>query len=224
MPTLKQSTSLKTILAAGLLTALSACNGLLSPVYDDDPGETEETFGFVKIAEGDTPGMLYIDATDYKHWNYIDFHSNTITTLPVDQDPPADLAWDIALHRYDVKTNQGAALQTAFKSIGSLIGYGRMPQGNYTEDVVADSVVIADISRMTEGIIEYITTQYNPVVSLWLNYDLMTMPPIYHYVDDVFVVRLRDNTHLALHLDSYTNDKGTKGYMHISYMYPLQLP
>lgn len=52
-----------TILSAGALLALQSCNGIMGGIYDEPPTETMETVA----------GQLYIDASDWTEWHYIDF-------------------------------------------------------------------------------------------------------------------------------------------------------
>lgn len=46
-------------------------------------------------------GRIYIDATDYTEWHYIDLLNKEVVTKNVDEDAPVN--WDFAIHRYDAK-------------------------------------------------------------------------------------------------------------------------
>lgn len=67
---------------------LSACNGLFSSVYDTPDADTGSEFGFVSAATDNTPGKIYIDATDYERWTYINFNDMSIDTLDVNDPEP----------------------------------------------------------------------------------------------------------------------------------------
>lgn len=42
--------------------------------------------------------------------------------------------WDLAIHRYDVKTNGGEVLETDYQSLSALKNAGSMPQGTFVAD------------------------------------------------------------------------------------------
>lgn len=66
------------LLAAGAaVTVLPSCNGILSGIYDEPPAETDETVA----------GQLYIDASDWTEWHYIDF--GALADLPEGGNPSA---------------------------------------------------------------------------------------------------------------------------------------
>lgn len=62
---MKQNKGIFTIVAPLALTILTGCNGILAGVYDEPPSE-EPTVAV---------GELYIDASDWKTWHYIDLPS-----------------------------------------------------------------------------------------------------------------------------------------------------
>ena len=89
------------VLTMGLF---SACD-LLENVYDDPVVEKQE-------------GQYYVDATDYAQWVYVNLHTPvpTITTSTISLDDLTETGapqeWDIAHHRYDVKTNGASVMMT----------------------------------------------------------------------------------------------------------------
>ena len=60
---------------AALLTAVSlpSCNGIFEGIYDE-PSVIDE-FGFTKVEQATSSGTIYIDATSYTRWNYLDFET-----------------------------------------------------------------------------------------------------------------------------------------------------
>lgn len=69
---------------------LPSCNGIMSGIYDEPPVETTETVA----------GQLYLDASDWTKWHYIDFQA--LVDLPEDGNPSA--LWqtlDIPTRRID---------------------------------------------------------------------------------------------------------------------------
>ena len=66
---------------AALLTAVSlpSCNGIFEGIYDE-PSVIDE-FGFTKVEQATSSGTIYIDATSYTRWNYLDFETFALDTL-----------------------------------------------------------------------------------------------------------------------------------------------
>ena len=87
---------------ATLLLSLPACNGIFEGIYDMPTSGTGNEYGFILIDEGTRTGRIYIDATDYTEWHYVDLHGKQVTTTPVGEAAPE--TWDFAVHRYDTKT------------------------------------------------------------------------------------------------------------------------
>ena len=106
---------------AALLTAVSlpSCNGIFEGIYDE-PSVIDE-FGFTKVEQATSSGTIYIDATSYTRWNYLDFETFALDTTFIAEDgsETGDVTegWDFAVHRYDVKTNGGRVIETSFTSM-----------------------------------------------------------------------------------------------------------
>lgn len=75
-------------LIAGLL---SSCNGIMDGIYDDAPLDTDFSEGFNLV---DVSGRmtLYLNATKYDEWHYLDLSNRTVVTFPI----PTELTgeWD----------------------------------------------------------------------------------------------------------------------------------
>lgn len=204
-----------------LVALLPSCNGIFHGIYDSDDEKTYSRFGFVEYDPSRNSGTVYIDATDYTQWVYLDFHGRTATAAGMEaEDAPAD--WDIAVHRYDVKTNGASALETGITGLEIFVSSGEMLQGDYVEDVWTTDRIIVDMSGMMDGNIGYSESWYNSEISKWIDVDTGTMPPVYSMSRKVYAVKLSDGTNLALKLSNYMDASGVKGYMTIEYVYPLE--
>lgn len=207
----------------GALLSLSACNGILEGIYDQPTTDTEYGYGFNSVDTDDkATGMVYVDATSYSRWIYIDFHSQKIDSAEITPDAQVPENWDIAIHRYDVKTNEGTVLETGFTGLSTLLSSGSMPQGNYVADEWTTDKIIIDMSTMADGYLGYAESDYNAELSKWLNVDKSSMPPIYTPSNKVYLLKLKDGTIAAIRLKSYMNAIGVKGYMTLDYIYPLE--
>lgn len=217
------SFSLKQILL-GMTTLLSfsACNGILSGIYDEPIEEVIKEFGFIEVNKATKSGTIYIDATKYEQWIYIDFHNYEIDSLEITKGMTDPQSWDIAVHRYDTKTNGATVIETGYTGLEAFKSSGKMPEGTYVADEWTTKQVMIDVSGMIEGNIVYAETNYNPELSKWLHVDTSSMPPSYSPSQKVYVIKLKDNTCAAIRLVNYMNAKNVKGFMKIDYIYPLE--
>lgn len=200
------------------MSSFSACDGIFDGIYD--------TYT-VTVSEGSD--SLTVDASEYAKWTYINLETKeTVATRIVDEtgaeEPWEDGGslpddWDIALHRYDVKTNGGAVLETSYTSMDDLLDSGEIPEGNYVEDT-ADSITI-DMSGMMSGVIGYAAATLNPELAKWIDVDTSTMPPVYTLSGKVYVLRLQDGTYAALYFVS-RNWNNVSGNILFEYIYPLE--
>lgn len=209
------NTIFKYTMILGAAMSLSACNGLFENIYDA-PTETE-----MEIKEN---SFSQIKTVEYTEWAYIDFSGRKVTTVKIGKEYESEIPdnWDIAIHRYDIKTNEGAAYQTSYTSFDALKANGKLPDDkDFVKDEWTTDKIAIDMSGMMEGNIVYTDSYYNSVLSTWLNVDTSTMPPIYTMSNQVYLIRLKDNTYAAIRFTNYTNAKGIKGYIDFDFLYPF---
>ena len=200
------NTIFKYTMILGAAMSLSACNGMFEGIYDD-PIEAE-----MEIKES---SFSQINATEYTNWVYIDLSERKAMTVEIGE-------WDLAIHRYDIKTNEGAAFQTTYTSIDDLKASGKLPaEENFVKDEWTTDKIAIDMSGMMEGNIKYTEDYRNDILSGWLNVDTSSMPPIYTMSNQVYLIRLKDNTYAAIRFTNYTNARGIKGYIDFDFLYPL---
>lgn len=208
----------------GAILSFPACNGILESIYDRPSADTGlgQGFNYMNDDSGAT-GTVYIDATSYTRWTYIDFHTRKIDSVEITPDAALPGQWDMAIHRYDVKTNEGAVLETGFTGLNTLLSSGSLPQGTFVTDEQTTDKIVVDMSTMADGYLGYTESDYNAELSKWLNVDKSTMPPIYTPSNKVYLLKLKDGTMVAIRLKSYMNALGVKGYMTFDYIYPFEL-
>ena len=113
-----------------MLLPFSACDGILEGIYDSPAASDSNELGFIRTDPSTHSGTIYIDATDYRRWTFIDFHTQKVDSVNVtDSEQKEPEEWDIAVHRYDVKTNAGAVLETGFTGFSALRNADAMPEG-----------------------------------------------------------------------------------------------
>lgn len=195
---------------------LSSCNGLFDDIYDNVADDVVSEYGFTKLSSDVEVGTIYIDASSYTKWIYLDFSEHRTDSVSVFDDAPQN--WDLAIHRYDAKTNGGAVAETDIEDF-SLLSTAKI--GEYVSDTFTTSKIVTDMSTMMDGYLSYVESDYNTVLSQWLNVDTSNMPPTYTLSNKIYILRLADGSKAALKLENYMNESAIKGYMTIRYMYPL---
>ena len=214
----------------GILSLLGLCSAcdMLEGMYDDtldDPGtDTPEDSTLVQSDE-----QYYIDATSYTQWVYVNLHTATPTitvstiNLADSTETGAPEEWDLAQHRYDVKTNGAAVMMTDYHSIEALEAAGMPENPAWVEDEWSEESITIDMSHMLEGYLTYAPGYKNTEAGKWLNVDISNMPPTYTMHDNVMLYRFSDGTYAAVQLaDFISNDRyQTKGWMTVNYKYPI---
>ncbi len=196
---------------------LPSCNDVLGDLYDE-PVATSE-YGFVEVCTESKPGLIYINATDYTTWTYIDFENRRIDSLYVNDPAPSD--WSFAVHRYDTKTNNAKVIATTLTDINEARAWTDAGNVEGAGDIWTTDKIVTDMSTMMDGYLSYADSYYNPVLSGWLNVDTSTMPPEYTMSDKVYILLLQDGKRAAVKLADFMNSAGIKAYMSIQYVYPL---
>lgn len=196
---------------------LPSCNDVMNGLYDE-PVATSE-FGFVETCTSDRPGLIYINATDYTTWTYIDFKERHIDSLSVTD--PAPSRWSIAVHRYDAKTNNAKVFGTNLTDINQARSWKKPDNEQGVADVWTTDKIVTDMSTMMDGYLSYADSYYNPELSEWLDVDTSVMPPIYTLSDKVYIIQLENGERAAVKLIDFMNTAAIKGYMSIQYIYPL---
>ena len=202
-------------MAAMLFTSCE--DGLLKGLYDEAQEKSE--YGFIRTETMNSHGSVYINSSAYTQWVYIDFANEETVTVDMTAGGEAPDNWDMAVHRYDTKTNGGSAVMTEYTSVEDFAASGTVLSDEaFTEDIWTEDVIATDMSGMMDGNIVYAEDWYNPELSLWLDVDTSTMPPVYTMSDKVFVLKTADGRMYALKLENYMNSAADKGYMTIQYM------
>lgn len=203
-------------LLAGMALVLPACNGIFSDIYDTPDISADADYGFVEICTPTKPGRIFVDATSYTDWVYLSFDGHKVISQPVTEDAPA--SWDLALHRYDAKTNGGSVAISEAKTLEEA---ATAPCGDFTKDIWTTTTIVTDMSTMMDGYLSYEPSFYNAILSEWLDVDTNTMPPIYTLSGKIYILRLSDGSRAALRLVDFMNTASIKGFLTIEYIYPL---
>lgn len=122
--------------------------------------------------------------------------------------------WDLAFHRWDVKTNGGAAVESAETELENL---KEIPTEGYKEDTENNEITV-DMRKMQGGKIGYATDFVNEVLSGWMNVDMHNMPPAYTMNEKVYVFKTAAGKFIKVKFTDFTDDKGKKGHVTFKYV------
>lgn len=212
------------LLVMGMIAiSFPSCHGILDDIYDE--AEEKNEFGFIRVDPESQSGTIYVDAHSYTQWTYIDFDGKEIYVTNIDKEKGKEIEsqpekWELALHRYDAKTNQGAVLETSYSSLSELKSAGKLPEGTFVADI-QDKVAV-DMSQMMDNNIIYAESPVNKEIGKWLNVDTSQMPPIYTLSNKVYLLKTKEGKYAALFLSNYMSNGFQKGFMTIDYLYPLE--
>ena len=115
-----------------------SCNGTFDDIYDEPSKNTEGQYGFKNVDLAKNSGTVYVDASSYTRWIYLNFHDRTIDSLEIKSGNAEPEKWDVALHRYDAKILDGGAMETEFTDLNAFVNSGKLPAGEFTADVAGE--------------------------------------------------------------------------------------
>lgn len=233
------------------LSFLHSCDGLFEGIYDDAPVDDTFEEGFHPGAQSNRFRLMldatsyeewiYIDLHNRtlerkpvpktltgewdgrSGWTYNLVEGSKYTpfkTIKTDAQQDAEV-WDMAIHHFDVRTNDGSAFETSYASLNELPESSeQFKHMDFTKDAWSTTQVITDLKEMMGFRVGYQNITVNEVLSKWVVMDFSNPPPVYSTSDKVYILRLKDGTHAAIRLDSYISPAGTKGFLTADIIYP----
>lgn len=178
---------------------------------------------------------ITINATSYADWTYINLETGATQVVKdysrwyyAGTDTYADaqasesditIDWHIAIHRFNVKTNNGGAVETSATELANLTA---IPSSGYTSDVeiTTDSGVITDLSGMMSGNVGYASSgTINEVLGNWVTRSGSMGAYVYTLSGMVYVVKFADGSYAKLKFTDHSNDEGTTGHVTFAYEY-----
>ena len=203
---------------AALTSALVSCGGNAqkAPIDNINLEDTTavESFGFSN--KDFFSGSIYVNASSYADWQYIDLENAEITSVKVGEAAPEK--WDFAVHRFDVKTNGGAGFETDFDDLSKVADIQSVESLDFTADATVSDKIIVDMSGMMQGKVKYAEDSYNPCISKWMDMNMKNMPPEFNLSDKVYLLRTAEGKIYGLHFKNYVNKSNELGYLTIDYI------
>lgn len=129
--------------------------------------------------------------------------------------------WDIALHRYDVKTNGAWAVEMIDSEMDKVT---TIPDSTFVADIKTDSLII-DNSGMMNNKVGYASSNINEVLNKGIEFDSKTMPPTaanWSMSNKIYVMKLKSGEHAKIKFTDYSNDADVKGHISFEYVYPFK--
>lgn len=177
----------------------------------------------------DNPISKVIDTKDYTQWTYFSFEKGIIGTYTEDGfDYKNSLDWDIAFHRWDIRTNsglsgkgKGGALETKFTTLSARELSNAGGLGSFTTDeMIKTYMAPPNMQAEDDNTDQRVDVPANTVLGKWLTVT-MSMPPKREINNNVFIVRTANGEFAAIKFTNYMNEKAESGYVNFSYLYPL---
>ncbi|MDE5610670.1 MAG: HmuY family protein [Odoribacter sp.] len=153
-------------------------------------------------------GEATVMADEYDEWTYFNFVTGDTAVLTIQKKAVGDsytyevdaeaekaLSWDIAVHKYNIRTNGGLVKELNTENFDAVTLADVLAD---EEEMVADTEgsVMADMSNMMSGFVGYQYVKLNKELGHWvIATPTGTMPPYtYELNKNVFVVKVNGKT------------------------------
>ena len=215
----------KSILAMALLALFTtSCSD-----DDDEPKlPTSEGVKEMTVSTADYSEWIYINlktgetqsATVAGPWKYIGGEDEVMDEKNPDMKGSVPANWDIAVHYYEIRTNEGMAVATTATDFAQVT---ELPATGWESDKAVkaeDQTIIVDMKNMMKGQVGYADGVINPVLCKWVTKTPTgSMPPYtYDVTKNVYVVKCKDGNWAKLKFSDRLDGDGKKA-VKFSYEY-----
>lgn len=127
--------------------------------------------------------------------------------------------WDIAFHKYDIRTNGGAAVKADRSALSAVTA---IPTSGFEEDV--EGRVMVDMSQMMQGFVGYQSCTVNKVLGSWVTATPTGSMPPYTYTlnNNVYIIKTKSGQYAKIKFYDMTNEKGKAVYAAFNYEFPMK--
>lgn len=184
--------------------------------------------------------MTNLNVSAYDKWTYIDLKTGKTETHPdtnvwiykngttTEAKAPETVGvdWQIAIHRYEIRTNGGSVIDTKLKNMNEVKA---LPPGDYKEDETITNEdkeypIITDMKHMADdtglGVGYAKTATVNRVLCGWVKKTKTgSMPPtIYEATKNVLILKCKDGSWAKIQLTAAGNtETGKSGFVSFNY-------
>lgn len=145
-------------------------------------------------------------------WKYITDKTEIADTKNPEINGEVPTEWDIAIHQYEIRTNNSEAVQTSFKDFKEVV---TLPTTGFVKDHTVkaeDKKLIVDMSNMMKGQVGYADGTLNAELCKWITKTPTgKMPPFeYTITDNVYIVKCANGNWAKLKFSDHLNGAGKK--------------
>ncbi len=208
------------ILTLCLATLLSACK---KPQNNIPEPETKTKTITVKAIKYDHWTYVNLETgemkslRDFSAWNYWKEGEIVSTTPAQGSEADINMDWHIAIHRYEIKTNEGSVAATGLTEMDKLTEW---PASGYETDITVSDSLYMDLTHMMDGEIgTAATSNINGVLSnTIIRTPTHSMPPtLYSASKEVCVLKCKDVRRVQLQITDTYSDTGAAGFVTLNY-------
>ncbi|MEG1498427.1 MAG: HmuY family protein [Bacteroidales bacterium] len=176
-----------------------------------------------KEPQGPSPAQniktVLVDGRNFDRWIYFSFQKGDTVQI---SNPQTDLRWDIAFHRWDVKTNgglsgvgKGEAKMTKFTDFN--ISMALPLESEWVKDTFLLTYMHRPIMSDSAPAEQRSWVPANKELGKWLLVNMSIIPPVYTMAKNIYWVRSAGGKMVQLRFDAYMNERAEKGYVKFSY-------
>lgn len=207
------------------LISLASCGGKEPKVDPKKPGKEiptpekaiEGKIEFLDVATYDA--WVFYNLRENKVYKTVKYQENDKGEAKLAEDLSKDNAWDIAFHRWDVKTRAGV-----FKSEEQDLAKAKdVKLGDFTLDTEGQITYQFGMGGGSGHTVKKTTETYNQLISggikksgSWL--ELVGMPPQYNLAPNIWFVKTADGKNVALKFTDYRKREGKAGAISLSFV------
>lgn len=187
----------------------------------DDPGKDENP---------DKKSMV-IDTRAYDKWTYFSFEKGIVGTYTeAEFDYKNNTNWDLAFHRWDVRTNggesgkgRGGAVESTYGSLDIASWSTHPSQFRYILDTQIKTYMKAPDMSSESGMDQRASVPASTELAKWMKVTMTSIPPAYTLSNKAYVVQTASGKTAVVLFTNYMNEKAEKGYVNFDYVYPVNL-
>lgn len=172
---------------------------------------------------------VVIDTRAYDKWTYFSFEKGIIGTYTETEfDYKNNTEWDLAFHRWDVRTNggesgkgRGGAAESTYGSLNTASWSVHPSQFRYITDTQIKTYMKAPDMNSESGMDQRVSVPANTELAKWMTVTMTTIPPSYTLSRKAYVVQTASGKTAVVLFTNYMNEKAEKGYVNFDYVYPV---
>ncbi len=170
-----------------------------------------------------------IETKAFDKWVYFSFEKGILGTYTENEfDYKNSLDWDLAFHRWDVRTNggesgkgKGAACAVNYQDLNVELWSLNFASLAFVNDSkIKTYMAPPDMNAETDAD-QRKEVPANTILATWLKVSMSSIPPTYTMATNAFVIKAANGKMAAIQFTNYLSDKAVKGYVSFKYIYPL---